>query len=193
MTWIVAVIALGATAGLLATAHLAARHRWRWSAYRRAASPEGPYRGFVAETPEPRRIPSVVLFASVVSPIWGLLILLVFAPAGLLLALILLGDHGILGASVALPLIGVCLHGFAVATGLLAAPATLLRRHRARVAGSVALHHALLLVVFTGVAALAGGPGLLAGVALLALLGLGLSRLLDAASIAAGPAADRLL
>lgn len=194
MSWIVAIVALGAAASLLGTARLAARHGWRWQTrHTHLASSGGPYRGFVCETLSRRRIPAVVLLASVASPIWGLLILLLFAPAGLLLALMLLGNGGFLGASVALPLVAVCLHGFAVATGLLAAPAALLRRRPLRVASSVALHHALVLGVFTAVALLAGGPAMLGGVAILALVGLGLARLLGAASIAASPAADRLL
>jgi hypothetical protein len=67
----------------------------------------------------------------VLSPVWGLAIGLAFAPAGMVLPLVLLGGREMGPAIGALPVVAVALHGFALVASLIAAPGALLRRRHA--------------------------------------------------------------
>jgi hypothetical protein len=65
--------------------------RWGWRVGRRVEVGEGAYRSAPVDVREPRRLPLVCSVAAATSVAWGLLTLLIFAPAGLIMFAVQIG------------------------------------------------------------------------------------------------------
>jgi hypothetical protein len=116
MSWIVVVSTFGLALGLLVTWTSARGQRWRWGwrAGGQAEVGEGAYRSASVVVREPRRMPVIFAIASVTSVVWGTMMMFVFAPAGLLLFIVLAPfvGHGLAVLLGAVGMIGATLHGF---------------------------------------------------------------------------------
>lgn len=155
---VVYAVAFVVVAGSALTAVLLARrHAWRWGEIPgpAVAAGEGAYRGAVLATSVPRGTPALVPWAAGTGFVWAAITFFVFAPAGLLLALIVADDVAGLAA---LWVVGVSASGFGLAVMLVVAGVQLLRcrpgahRRARRVATWSIGHH---LVVLSTMAALA--------------------------------------
>lgn len=87
MSYLVGVSAFALVIGIVLTCFLASGQRWRWGSRisRRVDVGDGVYRSAPFDVPEARQLPVVCGVGAVTSVAWGVLTLLVFAPAGLLL------------------------------------------------------------------------------------------------------------
>lgn len=105
---------------------LAHRHAWRWGEVEAGAvhAGEGAYRGVVLTATKPRGTPALVPWVAGTGFVWAAITFFVFAPAGLLLALII-GEQ--LSGLASLWMVGVSCSGFALAVMLVATGVQLLR------------------------------------------------------------------
>jgi hypothetical protein len=192
MTWIAAIVVTALLAGGLATWWMAAGESWRWGRLRRPGPQmgDGPYRSAPVVVEIPRRLPAIAGVASVLSVSLGLVTLLVFAPAGVVLSTIALPGsvEGVPEAVAALAVTGVTMSGFVIAMRLIGAPRLLVVRgadSAARVRAVAihgALHHALAAATFAFMHAVVEAWPLLTVAAIPCAIGLAVAGLLGGAS-----------
>lgn len=94
MLWVIGLTSLALLAGVVATWVAARGNRWRWGRSIETAPSlgEGVYRSGPVRIERPRGFPAICVLASVTAFAWGALTTMVFAPAGGLLFMMVLGD-----------------------------------------------------------------------------------------------------
>lgn len=123
---VLAIAAAILVSSALCAAALAHRHAWRWGEVQAGAvhAGEGAYRGVVLTATRPRGTPALVPWAAGTGFVWAAVTFFIFAPAGLLLALIV-GDE--LSGLASLWVVGLSVSGLALAVMLVASGVQLLR------------------------------------------------------------------
>lgn len=139
---------------LIAAATLVTARR-RWGVRHVAiAGGDGAYRAAEVRVPVPRPVPRSVTVAAIAAWTWGAVTLLLFVPAGALLAMIT-SERGSAGALTAIVVVLVVMSGVAHAFALFVAGTRVARHHEgaAEAAKKTALfawwHHAAVWVLFT--------------------------------------------
>lgn len=155
---IVALLGLVLVVGsVAAVVGLGRRHAWRWGEVPEGAAQagEGAYRASTVHVVRPRGVPPLVSWSAGLGYVWAALTFFVFAPAGLLLAVLVgMGPRALLGG---LLVAALCATGFALAIMLVVAGTALLRcRPKAaelarRIAWWSLVHHVVVVVVMVGV------------------------------------------
>lgn len=183
MWWLIISGTLAAVAAVAVPLDLGRRNGRRWGIRRRARTvAPSPYRGATVHEESERGAPPLVRFAAGANVAWGLLTMLVFAPAGCLL-LLMAGEAPVL----ALLLPPILLSGFLLSFRLMGAAAAVLQNRTEDIRAVViwsALHHLSVALFFAilGVLLLDHAP--LAGLipSIPAAIGGGLALLLRAAA-----------
>jgi len=154
VSWLVGVVLIALCASTVLVVALSRHWSWRWGTVRGPArrAGEGAYRSAETRPMRPRGVPARVRWAAGTSIAWGVVTLLVFAPAGALLVA-LLADGGNDAAVLVLPLLLVVVDGLVLPFGLFAAAGRLLRNSPGstdgarRIATWSTIHHAAVLLV----------------------------------------------
>jgi hypothetical protein len=158
MNWVIGLSSLALLAGVLATWIAGRGKQSRWGRTIETTPPlgEGMYRRAPVRIERPRRIPAICRLASVTVFAWGALTVFVFAPAGVLLFIMVLGEiveRGWLFALATAGLVVAVIRGFTVGTRLMLAVNVLAARTAdsvesvRRVARQSLFHHALVATV----------------------------------------------
>ena len=171
---------------------LGRRHAWRWGEVPAGTvrAGDGAYRDALVQKVRPRGVPPVVSWSAGLGYLWAALTFFVFAPSGLLLALLTAENQGeVMGIFVAVD----CLSGFALAIALVIAGTSLLRcrpgaAERARLVGWWSVIHHLGVLATMAVLAVPGERGFLIVSAIPCILGLAHALSLVVAGRLPGPA-----
>jgi hypothetical protein len=167
MTLLVSICVVALLVGAVATWTEAQGQRWRWG-WRSAPGPalgDGAYREMPITIEVPRRMPVSCAAAAVSSVTWGVLTVFVFAPAGSLCCLLLLGDISEYGVACALGTAGMVIatiRGYAFGVRLMGLVRELTVRTASsaervgRLARQSFVHHAMVAASFS-LAVWAGG------------------------------------
>lgn len=156
---------LGIAIAVLVACLWLARVPGRWGRRRSSRTVEagtGPYRAQQIADEEPSPVPGSVGVTASASVVWGLLTLLIFAPAGALLLIMFADANEPAVALAAVALLGIELSGFALGATLIVVGFRLMRRSEgvAELAHVVTrwsrVHHAMVAVFFTLVALVTG-------------------------------------
>ena len=159
MDWIAGVSIVALLVGGVVTWTVARDHRagWGWRPVPGPALGDGLYRSMPIVNQDPRRMPRVCAAAAVSSVTWGVLTAFVFAPAGSLCCLLVLGDvteHGIALPFATAAAIVATIRGFAFGARLMCLVVELAAR-KASSAGRVGrlarqsfVHHAMVAASF---------------------------------------------
>jgi hypothetical protein len=200
MTGMLVVTGVALTIGALVTWMWARGQGWRWGwdSRRSELVGDGLYRSAPFDIRTPRRMPKVCAAASVTSVAWGSLMTFVFAPAGLLAALLMIGgmideERGpdlIVRLICLLPFAAVAAHGFVQGTRLMALVSALTVRSEysrdrvERAATTSIIHHVVVASSFALACLGMGVPHMAWVAAVPCALGLLHARLLVAARVA---------
>lgn len=157
MWWLIASVGIAAVSAVAVPLDLGRRNGRRWGIRRRARVVDpNPYRGALVHEETERGAPSIVRVAAGANVAWGVLTLLVFAPAGCLL--FLLAGEAPLFVVLLAPIV---LSGFLLAFRLMGASSALLQNETDRLDTVVTwsiVHHLAVSVFFglSGLVALRG-------------------------------------
>lgn len=147
MWWLTLTGVVAIVSAVVVPLDLGRRDRSRWGIRREGHLVDpGPYRGGLVHQESERGAPLLVRFAAGASIAWGLITMLIFAPAGCLL-LLLVDEMPVL----ALLMVPLVLSGFVLSFRLLGVAGELLKNEGSGVDGTAAwsaIHHVMVALVF---------------------------------------------